>query len=155
MSVKVSGKWGESAGPRCGAQHFSNWKMLKGSFPWRPPIWLQTKQNSDLPVRAEVFILLVKGKRAEDEKMEVWNYARSIMGVGVSSAGVEGSGCPTGIQKVTSPTQPYRVPSLPLRGPGETSCNLQPLFFFFLLVLKTFSFSMLKGCFLSSSSSGV
>lgn len=59
---------GKERGSLCSAQHFSNWKMLKGSFPWRPPIWLQTKPNSALPGRAEVFIPLVKGEVSRRRK---------------------------------------------------------------------------------------
>lgn len=50
----------------------SNWKMLKGSFPWRPPIWLETKQNSDLLMSVEVSVFLVKEEAKKGR--EVLNY---------------------------------------------------------------------------------
>ena len=47
----------------------SNWKMLKGSFPWRPPIWLETKQNSDLLMSTEVSVFPVKEEAKNGRKV--------------------------------------------------------------------------------------
>lgn len=52
---------------RCAA--LSHWKMLKGSFPWRPAIWLQTKQNRDLLMSTEVSVFLVKGEAKNGRKV--------------------------------------------------------------------------------------
>lgn len=58
---------------------FSNWKMLKGSFPWRPTIWLETKQNSDLLMSIEVSVFLVKGeakngRKEQSYKTVLWSW---------------------------------------------------------------------------------